>query len=185
LLDQDEKLLPEAFRSFIIDAAERLQCPADFSAAAAVTFSGGVLGRRIGIRPKRHDDWLVVPNLWGAAVGRPGVMKTPAIAQAQTFLSRLEADARKVFQTLSKEVTSGQELAELRKQATRSMVKQKLKEGSDEEAERLIKELPQEEDKPIRERFILNDVTVEKLGEIQSTTQVRGIRQLCQLKASQ
>ena len=39
-----------------------------------------IVGRKVGIRPKRHDDWLVVPNLWGAVIGRPGYLHGGAIA---------------------------------------------------------------------------------------------------------
>ncbi len=76
----DLGLLPETFRPWISDIAARVQCPADFPAVAAMIGLAAVLGRKIGIRPKRHDDWLVVPNLWGAVIGPPSVMKTPAIA---------------------------------------------------------------------------------------------------------
>ncbi len=53
-----------------------------------------VSGRRIAIRPKRQDDWTVVSNLWGAVIGRPGVMKTPALTEAIKPVRRLEAEAR-------------------------------------------------------------------------------------------
>jgi hypothetical protein len=26
--------------------------------------AGSLIGRKVGIHPKRQDDWLVVPNLW-------------------------------------------------------------------------------------------------------------------------
>ena len=68
-------LLPPALRPWIMDIAERMQCPPDFPAAAAIVALGSVIGRRCGIRPKRQDDWTVVPNLWGAVIGRPGVIE--------------------------------------------------------------------------------------------------------------
>ena len=61
-----------------MDIAERMQCPPDFPAAAAVVALGSVIGRRCGIRPKRQDDWMVVPNLWGAVIGRPVTRGLPA-----------------------------------------------------------------------------------------------------------
>jgi hypothetical protein len=77
----EPRLLPEAFRPWIEDIAERMQCPADFPAVSAMVALGTVVGRRVGIRPKRRDNWHVVPNLWGGVVGRPGIMKTPAIVE--------------------------------------------------------------------------------------------------------
>ena len=70
----DDELLPSTFRPWIKDIAERLQCPPDFPAVAAMIPLGVIVGRKVGIRPKRQDDWLVVPNLWGAVIGRPSVM---------------------------------------------------------------------------------------------------------------
>jgi hypothetical protein len=63
--------LPAAFRPWVSDVAERTQCPVDFPAVAAVVLLATVVGRQVSIRPKAHDDWTVVPNLWGAVIGRP------------------------------------------------------------------------------------------------------------------
>ena len=51
-------------------------------------------GRRVGIRPKRYDDWVVVPNLWGLVVGPPGLLKTPMLREILKPLMRLAARAR-------------------------------------------------------------------------------------------
>ena len=68
------EILPESLRPWIEDIAERLQCPPEFPAVGAMESLAALVGRKVGIRP-RHDDWLVVPNLWGVIVGRPGVLK--------------------------------------------------------------------------------------------------------------
>src|SRR4051794_23274445 len=70
------ELLPHAIRPWIVDIADRMQCPPEYPAVAVTVGLGAVIGRQVGIRPKRTDDWLVVPNLWGAVVGRPGLLKT-------------------------------------------------------------------------------------------------------------
>ena len=57
----------------------------------------GVCGRRISVRPQQRSDWTVVPNLWGAVIGRRGLMKSPAISEALRPLSRLELNAKAVF----------------------------------------------------------------------------------------
>lgn len=94
----DDELLPSTFRPWIVDIAERLQCPPDFPAVAAMIALGVIVGRKVGIRPKRQDDWLVVPNLWGAVIGRPSVMKSPAIREPLKVLERLEVEGRNNFQ---------------------------------------------------------------------------------------
>ncbi len=53
--------------------------------------AGSVIGRQCGVRPKRYDDWEVVANLWGLAIGPPGIMKTPAIKEGLRPLRRLIA----------------------------------------------------------------------------------------------
>ena len=78
----DDGLLPEALRSWVADVAARVQCPADFVAVGVMVSAAAVIGRKVAIRPKRQDDWAVVPNLWGLAVGPPGLMKSPALAEA-------------------------------------------------------------------------------------------------------
>ena len=82
-------MLPVSLRDWIVDIAERLQCPADFPAVAAMIVLAGIVGRKIGIRPQRMTPWLVVPNLWGAVIGRPGIMKTPALQEPLKVLHRL------------------------------------------------------------------------------------------------
>jgi putative DNA primase/helicase len=77
----EPRVLPEAFRPWLEDIAERMQCPLDYPAVSAMVGEAAVIGRRVGIRPKRRDDWLVVPNLWGGVIGRPGVLKSPAIQE--------------------------------------------------------------------------------------------------------
>src|SRR5215213_5429739 len=65
----------------------------DIAAAGAVVVAGSLIGRKVGMHPKRQDDWPVVPNLWGAVVGRPSLMKSPALAEVMKPLVRLVAEA--------------------------------------------------------------------------------------------
>jgi len=52
---------------------------------------GAVIGRQIGIRPQEQTDWTVVPNQWCLLIGRPGLLKSPAIQAALSPLQRLDA----------------------------------------------------------------------------------------------
>jgi Protein of unknown function (DUF3987) len=93
----DFALLPGPLREWIKDISERMQVPADFLATGAVVVAASLVGRKIGIYPKRFDDWLVVPNLWGAVVGPPATLKSPALAEVMKPLRRLEAEARQLY----------------------------------------------------------------------------------------
>jgi putative DNA primase/helicase len=87
-------LLPDSFALWVADVADRVQCPPDFVAVGVLVSAAAVIGRKIAVRPKQHDDWTVVPNLWGLAVGPPGLMKSAALAEALRPLRRLVDDAR-------------------------------------------------------------------------------------------
>ncbi len=74
VVELDQAMIPEQLRGWVMDVADRLQIPPDFSAATSFVTLGALIGRKIAIHPKQRDDWLVVPNLWGAIIGRPSVM---------------------------------------------------------------------------------------------------------------
>ena len=99
----DPGMIPAPLRKWLVDIASRGCFPLEYPAAAAVVGLSGLIGRRIAIRPKRHDDWLVVPNLWGAVVGPPGIQKSPAIEEALRPLKRLAADAMEAHEDKLKE----------------------------------------------------------------------------------
>ncbi|MCC6322112.1 MAG: DUF3987 domain-containing protein [Phycisphaerales bacterium] len=162
----DPSLLPEAFGPWIKDVADRVQCPIDFPAVAAMIALAGVVGRKIGIRPKRHDDWLVVPNLWGGAIGRPGVMKTPAIVEPLKPLRRMEIGAKGAFDDAKKTYRAALIVSKIAKKETEKKIR-KIVQSDPDGARRMAAESFQGEcERPTRARYIVNDSTVEKLGEI-------------------
>ena len=75
-------MLPEPLRGWLDDGAQRMSVPLDYSAAAAIVALAAVIGRKVCIRPKRQDDWTICPNLWGAVVGPPSVLKSACIEEA-------------------------------------------------------------------------------------------------------
>lgn len=159
------ELLPLAVRAWIVDIAERVQCPIDFPAVAVMVALAALLGRKLGIRPKRHDDWTVVANLWGGVVGRPGVMKTPAIQEPLKPLKRLEMLAKQKYDEAVEDAKAAEIVGEERKKEASRKIKKSL--SNPEEALRLAREsICDDESEPVRRRYIVNDSTVEKLGEI-------------------
>jgi putative DNA primase/helicase len=86
----NSEFLPDALAPWIEDIANRLQCPPDYVAVTALTALGAVIGRRIGIKPQSKTDWIEIPNVWGVFIGRPGMLKSPAMGEAlkpsQTYL---------------------------------------------------------------------------------------------------
>jgi hypothetical protein len=162
----DIDLLPEAFQPWIEDIAERTQAPIDFSAVAAMIALASVLGRKVTIRPKRHDDWTVVANLWGGPIGRPGVMKTTAINEPMKAIRRLDIDAKKRFASETREFNARKLVADAKRKENEAAIKKALKDGDEAAAELARKLAGDEPTKPIRRRYVVNDSSVEKLGEI-------------------
>ncbi len=162
-------MIPDPLRGWLADIAERVSCPLDFPAVGALVALAVVVGRKLGIRPKRQDDWTVVPNLWGGVIGRPGVMKTPALAEATKPLRRLEADARKRHAADSNEFQAAALIAAAQAEAAKKALKDAVKNGeSPEELERLARDAMKATTPaaPILRRYTSSDPSVEALGEL-------------------
>lgn len=107
-------LIPEPLRAWIDDAAERANVHREFIAIPAIVSAGSEIGRTVGIFPKRYDDWLEVPNLWGAIVGPPSVMKSMALEEGTLHLRRLAVEARKAFEASEADREADTEILKLR-----------------------------------------------------------------------
>jgi putative DNA primase/helicase len=160
----DMALLPEALRGWVADIAERMQCPPDFSAVGAVVALSGLIGARAVVAPKARDDWRVVPNLWGLIVGRPGVMKSPALAQVLAPLQRLEATERELWQAAHDSWELDCKVAEL---AGKASEKEAMKVASKDPAKaRALLQPTDTPAEPTMRRYLVNDATVEKLADL-------------------
>ena len=133
----DPALLPEAFRPWLVDVSERMHCPLDYPAAGAIVALSAVVGRQVAIRPQRRDDWTVVPNLWGGIVGRPGMLKTPALTEATRPLSRLEAQARERYDEELQEHQAASTVAKQAAKVTDQQITKALKDGDRQKAQDL------------------------------------------------
>jgi hypothetical protein len=157
-------LLPLELRGWVMDIAHRMQCPPDFPAITALIAASSLIGSRAVVRPKVRDDWQVVPNLWGIAVGRPGVKKSPALSEALKPLSRLQANAFDELKSAHAAWELDAEVAAMQKDSNQKKAKS-LAEKNPFAARALLApiDIPEE---PYARRFIVNDATVEKLGEL-------------------
>lgn len=154
----DVEMVPASIGPWVMDIAERMQCPPDFVAASAVVALAAVLGRKVAVRPQAQTDWTEVPNLWGCIVGRPGAMKSPAMSEAMKPLNRLEADARERNAAAVEKYEREKEAFDLRKEAAKKLVRSGKGDGG-------LADLDAPE-KPKAKRFVCNDATYEALGEI-------------------
>jgi uncharacterized protein DUF3987 len=157
------KMIPQPFRPWACDIAERMQCALDFPTVAAVITASSLIGRRLAIRPKKQDDWTVVPNLWGGAVGRPGFMKTPALDEGKKPLQRLEAEALEEHKKNERAHELRLMVIKAQKEEIQKKIREAVAAGNSTEGFELPD--PKEEELKAR-RYIVNDSTVEKLGEL-------------------
>ena len=152
-------LLPTTLRGWIQDATEVFQCAPDYLAVAAMVSIGSLVGRRIGVRPKRKADWTEYGNLWGLIVGRPGSMKSPAITEASRFLRGFEMDAAGAYRDAMQKYTIEAEIFEVRRKESQRATSK----GADIDRMLTSADAPQP---PTAKRFIVNDASVEALHAI-------------------
>ena len=157
----DPGLLPSSLRPMVEDLADRMQVPIDFPAVAAVTALAGACGRRALIQPKEHDPWTVVPNLWGAIVAGPGMMKSPVISNVMTPLKALEGEWRNEHADTLRNYEETQERARLDLAVWQEAYKRaRKKDGA-------VPERPAAEtDEPSQRRLLAVDATFESLHKL-------------------
>ncbi|MGF6601434.1 hypothetical protein P3T23_006176 [Paraburkholderia sp. GAS448] len=161
----DFALLPESLRPFAQDIATRMQCPPDFVGITLVAALGIVIGRRVGIRPKRRDDWTEYPNQWACLIGRPGTMKSPAMEEALTPLRWLEARFNERFADEVAAHEARAVLLKMRRAAEDKRIEGELKKNPDAAVQRRTFD---DEDPPALRRLLVHDTSVEKLQVILS-----------------
>jgi hypothetical protein len=164
-----QALLPKSLSDFVLDEADRMPCPPDYIAAALLVVLGAVIGAKCGLKPKRRDDWIVTPNLYGGVVGDPSAKKTPAVNTAIRFLDRLGANETALLD--GREMAYKAEFAAF--EAHQNAVKDYMNKAArglpdPEKMANAIQQLQalQEPEKPYPRRFKSNDATVEKLGDL-------------------
>jgi Protein of unknown function (DUF3987)/RepB DNA-primase N-terminal domain len=158
--------LPTIFANYTRDVSERMQCPPDFTAISLLVTLSSLVGRKVGIRPKQKDDWLVTPNLWGMIIGRPSLMKTPSLKGPLDILRTFEIEAKEDFEQKLKEFEIDREISEMKQKHNKTEAKDFVKNNDMERAKSLMSKEVVATEPPTRKRYIVNDATVEKLGEL-------------------
>jgi len=162
----DPDLLPVAVRAWCVDAADGLQVPLDFTAIPAMVGLAGVIGRRIGIAMKRNADWIERPLLWGCVVGRPSSGKSPALMPTRRLLERLAKAEHEGHQAALREYQAACLVSEARAANAKKAIQAALKDGDHKRAQAQAEAAAFDEKAPPEPRILVNDATVEKLGEL-------------------
>lgn len=168
-------LLPKALAEFVLDEADRMPCSPDYVAAALVVALGSVIGTKCAIKPKRRDDWIVTPNLYGGVVGDPSAKKTPAISMVMRFLDRLEAKENELLEERMKVYEVEVAAFEAHQAAVKASMKKAAAGKPDQnkmDAAKADLQTLEEPVEPHARRFKSNDATTEKLGDLLTHNQV-------------
>jgi hypothetical protein len=156
--------LPSSFRPWISDIAERMQCPPEFPAIAAMAALSSVAGRRFCIQPKAHDEsYIEFPHLWAMLIGNPSLMKSPAMQAAMRPLRAMESEAYKAYESMERDRKAAEIAAKIKRGNLEKKAKKADAKGEGFDFASLIEE--DGESAPCR-RFIVNDASIEALGEV-------------------
>lgn len=156
--------LPASLRPWIADIAELMQCPPDYPAVAAMTALSSVAGRRFCIQPKEMDEaFIEFPHLWGMLIGRPSLMKSPAMQAAMRPLRAMEREAFSQHESSVHELKAAEIEAKFKRKGLESKATKAAKVGDAFDYAALIE--TEGEECPCR-RFIVNDASIEALGEV-------------------
>ena len=159
-------LLPESVRKWCMDSAEGLSVPLDFTAIPAIVALAGALGRVVGVSMKRHESWIELPILWGFVVGRPSSGKSPALNPARRMLERLASDERKGHEAAMRAHEVRALIADASRMNTKKTLMKAIARGDASAAESAAGASLFDEVPPQEPRLVVNDATVEKLGEL-------------------
>ena len=161
------EMLPEGMRAWIIDAAERMQVQIDGIAVSAMVTVGSLIGRACGIFPKQFDDWFVVPNIWGGYIAEPGQKKSPAISEGQFVLRLLANEAEKEYQQASDKYEGELFIYKTKVEFKKANFKKMIKQDSHLDSSELLSSICGGElKKPTLRRYLTQDGTIEKIGEL-------------------
>lgn len=165
VLSFDYDYLPDGLRGYVKDISERMQCPPDFAAVAVMVMMSSIIGRKVGLRPMKRNDWTVIVNLWGAVVGNSGVMKSPTLSAGLSPIKKLQANAYEAFNNLVAKGDADAEIAKMQEAINKAEAKKLL--AKDRSAD--VKDLLQSgglDEAPILKRYVTNNASYEALGEL-------------------
>ncbi|MBP6985364.1 MAG: DUF3987 domain-containing protein [Alphaproteobacteria bacterium] len=164
------EMIPEPFREWLKDISERMQCPLDYVAVTALVTTAAIIGAGCKVRPKKHDSWAVVPNLWGGIVGRPSTLKSPSLKEVMRPLKLLEEEARVVFENEKRAYQLKMESFQVCKEAIKKKMSKAAIVGNSLQLDMTKQELEElkEPRAPVWKRYHTNDATIEKMHDLLS-----------------
>jgi len=171
LLHFTEDIIPEPIRRWTLDNCLQTEGCLNYGVVSAIIVCANAVGMQCQVKPKHHSNWKVTLNLWGMVIGEPSQRKSPVVDQFLKPLKQLELEAAKRH----KEKMLQFESDDLERKVAQKTKKKALEEAYEMSNESMISSaksiyVPQLEE-PKMERFIINDATTEKTGELMSVNE--------------
>ena len=160
--------LPDPIVRWVQGITMQMQISEDYIIAPFLVSVGSLIGRKRGLELRRGSNWIEYANQWGMSVGRPAMMKSPAMNAAFYFLIVLANRAKVHFEQIIKKYQKELEIWRIRKKAIEEQykidLKKAIKSHGDQAEIHFHEEEPPQEHK--RRRYKTQDVTIEKLSEL-------------------
>lgn len=178
-------MLPDSLQQYVDNNAERLTTSTEYVAIPLIIALASAFGTKVSIFPQLKNDWEVIPNLWGAIIGNPSTKKSPALEAGIKPLRHLTYKAKVEYEQAQKDFAAQKEINEYKTKIVKSelqqLVKNQAQQGDDDEnkitdddlkikAQSITEANQADEHIPIMKRYIANDSTYQKLGELLSRT---------------
>lgn len=168
------EMLPTDIAAYVFDEADRADnMPPDGVAACVLVSLSSLIGARVGVKPKRQDDWTLVPNLWGGIAAPPSSKKSPALDAALKPLNKIIVEAKKEYAEAMQEFTSMQMMAKADRKALNDKLNKAAKKGDDSEKQQIASELAAldsaELAQAVERRYQTNDGSIEAIIELEKT----------------
>lgn len=169
-------MLPRDLEAYIFDQADRVPMPPDMVAVSVLTALCSLLGARVAIKPKKYDDFAVVPNLWGAFIAPPSSKKSGAFSAGMKPLDALAFAAQKRFSEELAAYELSQKQAKMldksEDKARNAQIDKIMKTEGREAAAAKLAELEKADREaqlspPVLRRYKTNDSTVEALAVLE------------------
>lgn len=162
----DPDILPSSLAEYVADCAKRMRIPAEMIATPLMVAFGNVIGKKYCVQPRSKDPtWIEYPNLWGASILPPAMLKSPSLNAGMKFINELEITAQRVHAKAMAEWISEERIRKLQIKILEGKAKKALNSGDKAEARKLLDEV-HEIKPPIRKRFVVSDATPEARLEI-------------------
>ncbi|TSA14896.1 MAG: DUF3987 domain-containing protein [Comamonadaceae bacterium] len=106
------KLLPNMLGAYVQDVAERLSCPVDFPAIAAMVALAVAMGSRIHCKPYDKGTWMVPAGAWGMVVSPASAIKSPALSEMLQPLYEMDKRAAEQYRIESEQYQISKQIYE-------------------------------------------------------------------------